>query len=1064
MNFLDTNISFFPSCRSTSPRHITLCAVLDNIRSDRYAQLVLKARLARQQYQTDRYRALKETFPAVTFSGTFSQRLNSCLTAHSGIICLDFDTLPDLEDARERLHGDPYTAFLFVSPSGSGLKAGVRIPPKKDNDRHGESYLSLERYYRETYSLETDPACKDVARLCFLSWDPELFVNQDAPVFTGIIAIRKPAPAPREYSFTGAPTEIEEVRRALSYFPADDRETWLHIGMALHTIDRFDLWDEWSRTSAKYDERSQHRTWRGFGRRDGIGMGTLFHLACEHGFEFEPPDRPRPNPVGPSYRHDRLLSPQEARGELDTLVKWFTATGKNMIIKASQGLGKTSSVIEHLLGAGVVHLLVPTIKLGEDLLRTIQEKRPELSGLVIRGRDQEGMCRKPEAARRMGNMGLPVFSCLCKMQGSDTPVPMTCEFYYQCRYLQQFERAKSADFVIMAHNTLVNMRNDRLNPPEAARLVIDESFFSVFVKVITVDPEAIRDLLDDPPTVRDPDSATFGDSLVAEEERRIFETALDAMRGGQRVHEMLKEAGITGADLEAAVKSAGARMHRPCITPEMPEHKVLEILSNRKYEPLYQLFRCLQRDYTFGRDQQAVYDAAAGKIRLRYILAPKAYKITPTLVIDGDADRGIIERVLGKTFTFHEIHVARSSTVIQATGKIFSKNSVGTGSRGEEQNDPPEPRTVRDINAFLTITADKNPGKRGLVVTYKALEESGALRLPNGWAAEHFGGIRGLDRYRDYDVAVIIGRNQPTVRDVEDIAAAIFQDDPEPIMPVDGDRFPTEPRGYLMKDGSHAGTDVEFHPDPRADAVLRQIRECETVQAISRIRDIWGRGKTVYLLSDLPVEIPVDELRPWHILKQGGTRFERMLQRFDFEEEVLPLTGKYCARAFPDLWGTEAVFRKDMERTARDSALDGEQDCDKMLYIYSIAKCHNLRLLKIKGLGVKTRWSYVVTKYSPERTLAMLSSQFFGEYQLHPEDSASPVQVKVTQPAAHPAVVRLKARFIPCGMASVQPRVQRPPLSDRVREILSKIERESIPILPDLDVALYAAAETACVV
>jgi len=194
------------------------------------------------------------------------------------------------------------------------------------------------------------------------------------------------------------------------------------------------------------------------------------------------------------------------------------------------------------------------------------------------------------------------------------------------------------------------------------------------------------------------------------------------------------------------------------------------------------------------------------------------------------------------------------------------------------------------------------------------------------------GALRGIDRYKGEECVVVIGRNQPRVEDVEAMESAIFYNVREPIKCIEPDekgeiRFPTEKRGYSLKNGTLVETDVEFHPDPRCDKILNQIRECETVQAVSRIRDIWQDNKTVYLLSDLVVDIQVDRLISWKDLKQGGTRFERMLDEVDFEHQVLPLSAEYCVKHFPNIWRSKGQYEKYMSR---------EFKTDKILYnIYS---------------------------------------------------------------------------------------------------------------------------------
>ena len=79
----------------------------------------------------------------------------------------------------------------------------------------------------------------------------------------------------------------ERIADALRAIPADDRDVWLQIGMALK--DELgdggrSIWDSWSATCPdKFKERDQDKTWRSF-RRNGIGIGTLFHHAKKHGW------------------------------------------------------------------------------------------------------------------------------------------------------------------------------------------------------------------------------------------------------------------------------------------------------------------------------------------------------------------------------------------------------------------------------------------------------------------------------------------------------------------------------------------------------------------------------------------------------------------------------------------------------------------------------------------------------------------------------------------------------------------------------------------------------------
>lgn len=77
-----------------------------------------------------------------------------------------------------------------------------------------------------------------------------------------------------------------ELQLALAVIPADDRDIWIRVGMALKSAygdDGFALWDQWSATSVKYDPKSVQETWRSF-KKTGVGLGTIVYLAKQHGF------------------------------------------------------------------------------------------------------------------------------------------------------------------------------------------------------------------------------------------------------------------------------------------------------------------------------------------------------------------------------------------------------------------------------------------------------------------------------------------------------------------------------------------------------------------------------------------------------------------------------------------------------------------------------------------------------------------------------------------------------------------------------------------------------------
>lgn len=125
-------------------------------------------------------RAFKSAnFDYITPSGTFTVRGKNYLVQHSGLLCLDFDHIVDVEQLFRRLLEDEYfeTQLLFRSPSGCGLKWIIPIDLVKAG--HEEYFESVAAYCRKVYGVEPDRQCRDVGRACFLPYDPDAYLNPE---------------------------------------------------------------------------------------------------------------------------------------------------------------------------------------------------------------------------------------------------------------------------------------------------------------------------------------------------------------------------------------------------------------------------------------------------------------------------------------------------------------------------------------------------------------------------------------------------------------------------------------------------------------------------------------------------------------------------------------------------------------------------------------------------------------------------------------------------------------------------------------------------------------------
>ena len=175
-------VTIFKSIKDTdAPFFRDVSVIFDRIRNGTSKDLVLRIR--NEKDKTDR-NELKKQLPAICFSGTFNKRADSSLMEHSGLICLDFDGYAkqkEMLQEKERLSKNKFVYSVFVSPSGNGLKVLVKIPADADN--HVNYFNSLEKHFNSAYF---DKTSKNLSRVCYESYDPLIYVNPTASVWTQI--------------------------------------------------------------------------------------------------------------------------------------------------------------------------------------------------------------------------------------------------------------------------------------------------------------------------------------------------------------------------------------------------------------------------------------------------------------------------------------------------------------------------------------------------------------------------------------------------------------------------------------------------------------------------------------------------------------------------------------------------------------------------------------------------------------------------------------------------------------------------------------------------------------
>jgi hypothetical protein len=171
----DIQVTIYPKVYGKhEPTYITLETALERIKNGGKNRFIIES-------LREGDKSKKKELPIVCFSGLFpSERTDDSIIDHSSIIVVDFDHV-DVDHVKALLCMDDYVYSCWVSPSGDGLKALVRI---SHPERHRDHFRAIISYFEKTYGLQVDESGINESRACFESYDPDMCLKDECKTFT----------------------------------------------------------------------------------------------------------------------------------------------------------------------------------------------------------------------------------------------------------------------------------------------------------------------------------------------------------------------------------------------------------------------------------------------------------------------------------------------------------------------------------------------------------------------------------------------------------------------------------------------------------------------------------------------------------------------------------------------------------------------------------------------------------------------------------------------------------------------------------------------------------------
>jgi len=226
---------------------------------------------------------LKKKLPAVTISALCDYgHKKSDIIKFTGFIQIDIDDLPNPEETKNILKEDAHLYVAFTSPGGKGLKCIFFM----GDQEHKQIFDALKSYLKTKYTIEIDNQVKDESRLCYYSYDPDVFINGNYSLF--------------KYSSGNSVSEINKLKNDVENILTQiensktditsSYEDWRNIGFSFadafgtdggiffHRVSKFNNSYDYEKCSKQFSSSLNSGN-------KGITIRTFFKLAKDNGFQ-----------------------------------------------------------------------------------------------------------------------------------------------------------------------------------------------------------------------------------------------------------------------------------------------------------------------------------------------------------------------------------------------------------------------------------------------------------------------------------------------------------------------------------------------------------------------------------------------------------------------------------------------------------------------------------------------------------------------------------------------------------------------------------------------------------
>ena len=269
--------------------------ILEMIRNGSYQDLVERIR---RETDVEDQKELKTQLPAITVSCQCNSRssqksFKEKFIKATGLIQIDID-LEEIKQnnltydtIKDMLIKDKHILTVFKSPR-CGLKAFIRINKYANSDQeHKDNFKFVSDYIYNQYNLKIDQVVSSIFATCFLSYDPEIYINYEAEELEIVLEDNTLKPIKYKSNIEDKPTKetIQAVIETLKECNGicNEYQVFFQLLCAFKWCEcKYDEIDCIFQNSEGYNYTSNVKLYDTLNPKGDITFGTAYYLAKQY--------------------------------------------------------------------------------------------------------------------------------------------------------------------------------------------------------------------------------------------------------------------------------------------------------------------------------------------------------------------------------------------------------------------------------------------------------------------------------------------------------------------------------------------------------------------------------------------------------------------------------------------------------------------------------------------------------------------------------------------------------------------------------------------------------------